>query len=70
MAPHSKAILKAMPIDSEVIVFLPPSYAHDKKRRYPVVYALHGFSSAQNSGLPKFTCRRPLKARLRKGRGS
>jgi S-formylglutathione hydrolase FrmB len=27
-----------------VIVFLPPSYKTDKHRRYPVVYALHGYS--------------------------
>jgi S-formylglutathione hydrolase FrmB len=27
-----------------VIVFLPPSYQKDKHRRYPVVYALHGYS--------------------------
>jgi enterochelin esterase-like enzyme len=31
-------------IDREVLVFLPPSYALEKSRRYPVVYALHGFS--------------------------
>jgi S-formylglutathione hydrolase FrmB len=31
-------------VDREVIVFLPPGYQKDKKRRYPVVYALHGFS--------------------------
>ena len=31
-------------IDRDVIVFLPPSYAKEKHRRYPVVYALHGFS--------------------------
>ena len=31
-------------VDRNVIVFLPPSYQKDKKRRYPVVYALHGFS--------------------------
>lgn len=30
--------------DRDVIVFLPPSYFNDKHRRYPVVYALHGFS--------------------------
>jgi enterochelin esterase-like enzyme len=30
--------------DRDVIVFLPPSYARDKSRRYPVVYALHGYS--------------------------
>jgi len=28
----------------DVLVFLPPSYATDNARRYPVVYALHGYS--------------------------
>src|ERR1019366_4974612 len=31
-------------VDRDVIVFLPPSYQRDKHRRYPVVYALHGYS--------------------------
>src|SRR6202051_2950940 len=31
-------------VDRDVIVFLPPSYQKDEKRRYPVVYALHGYS--------------------------
>src|ERR1019366_2425802 len=31
-------------VDRDVFVFLPPSYQKDKHRRYPVVYALHGFS--------------------------
>jgi len=31
-------------VDRDVIVFLPPSYATQKSRRYPVVYALHGYS--------------------------
>ena len=31
-------------VDRDVIVFLPPSYASEKSRRYPVVYALHGYS--------------------------
>ena len=30
-------------VDRDVLVYLPPSYAKEKKRRYPVVYALHGF---------------------------
>jgi len=30
--------------DRDVIVFLPPGYAADPARRYPVVYALHGYS--------------------------
>src|SRR5580700_6057425 len=31
-------------VDRDVIVFLPPSYHKESKRRYPVVYALHGYS--------------------------
>jgi len=31
-------------VDRDVFVFLPPSYAKKKSRRYPVVYALHGYS--------------------------
>ncbi len=30
--------------DRDVLVFLPPGYERDKARRYPVVYALHGYS--------------------------
>jgi enterochelin esterase-like enzyme len=31
-------------VDRDVFVFLPPSYLKEKSRRYPVVYALHGYS--------------------------
>lgn len=31
-------------VDRDVLVFLPPSYQKEKHRRYPVVYALHGYS--------------------------
>jgi enterochelin esterase-like enzyme len=31
-------------VDRDVFVFLPPSYQKGKHRRYPVVYALHGYS--------------------------
>lgn len=30
--------------DRDVLVFLPPSYTKDPNRKYPVVYALHGYS--------------------------
>jgi S-formylglutathione hydrolase FrmB len=30
--------------DRGVIVYLPPSYGKDRSKRYPVVYALHGYS--------------------------
>jgi enterochelin esterase-like enzyme len=36
--------LEGNAVDRDVIVFLPPSYAKEKSRRYPVVYALHGYS--------------------------
>ena len=36
--------LEGNAVDREVFVFLPPSYAKEKSRRYPVVYALHGYS--------------------------
>ena len=31
-------------VDRDVLVFLPPSYSKDNHRRYPVMYALHGYS--------------------------
>jgi enterochelin esterase-like enzyme len=36
--------LEGEAVERDVIVFLPPSYSKDKHRRYPVVYALHGYS--------------------------
>ena len=44
---HGQALegnLEGDAVDRDVFVFLPPSYAKDKHRRYPVVYALHGYS--------------------------
>lgn len=44
---HGKSLegnLEGDDVDREAIVFLPPSYAREKSRRYPVVYALHGYS--------------------------
>ena len=44
---HGEALegnLEGDAVDREVLVFLPPSYARQKSRRYPVVYALHGYS--------------------------
>jgi enterochelin esterase-like enzyme len=35
--------LEGEAVDRDVIVFLPPNYEKDEKRRYPVVYALHGY---------------------------
>jgi enterochelin esterase-like enzyme len=44
---HGKTLegnLEGDAVDRDVLVFLPPSYTKDKKRRYPVVYGLHGYS--------------------------
>jgi S-formylglutathione hydrolase FrmB len=44
---HGKSLegnLEGDAVDRDVFVFLPPSYQKDKHRRYPVVYALHGYS--------------------------
>ena len=44
---HGKALegnLEGDAVDRAVLVFLPPSYARERSRRYPVVYALHGYS--------------------------
>src|SRR5512143_3458556 len=44
---HGEALegnLEGNAVDRDAFVFLPPSYATDKNRRYPVVYALHGYS--------------------------
>jgi enterochelin esterase-like enzyme len=43
---HGKSLegnLEGDAVGRDVIVFLPPSYGKDKHRRYPVVYALHGY---------------------------
>ncbi|HKE55739.1 MAG TPA: alpha/beta fold hydrolase [Pyrinomonadaceae bacterium] len=44
---HGRALegnLEGDAVDRDVLVFLPPGYARQKSRRYPVVYALHGYS--------------------------
>jgi enterochelin esterase-like enzyme len=35
--------------DRDVTVYLPPSYATDKSRRYPVVYLLHGYGGRDDT---------------------
>ena len=37
--------LEGNAVDRDVIIYLPPGYAANKKKRYPVVYALHGYSN-------------------------
>jgi S-formylglutathione hydrolase FrmB len=45
--------------EPEVSIYLPPSYATDRTRRYPVVYLLHGYTGTDlgyfgNTGGPRF----------------
>lgn len=39
-----KGNLEGEAVDRDAIVFLPPGYFQHRHRRYPVVYALHGYS--------------------------
>jgi Predicted esterase len=53
---HSQGVagnLLGTSAEREVFVALPPSYDHNTKRRYPVVYALHGFSIDAASWMQK-----------------
>jgi enterochelin esterase-like enzyme len=42
--PALEGNLEGDAVDRDAIVFLPPSYNENRARRYPVVYALHGYS--------------------------
>ncbi|MBV9548052.1 MAG: alpha/beta fold hydrolase [Alphaproteobacteria bacterium] len=44
---HGRALegnLEGDAVDRDAVIILPPGYAADTSRRYPVVYALHGYS--------------------------
>ena len=43
-APSLEHALEGDSADRDVLVVLPPGYARNKTRHYPVVYALHGYS--------------------------
>lgn len=46
---HGKSLegnLSNEPADRDVSVYLPPSYARQASRRYPVVYMLHGYTNS------------------------
>jgi len=62
---HGKSLegnLEGNPADPDVSVYLPPSYKKESKRRYPVVYLLHGFTDtdAQWYGLVKHWINLPV----------
>jgi len=44
---------EALGADKRVVVYLPPSYARDASRRFPVAYYLHGLSGSQGDWTSK-----------------
>jgi S-formylglutathione hydrolase len=49
---HGKALegnLEGDSPDREVTVYLPPSYAMERNRRYPVIYLLHGYGGTDST---------------------
>ena len=67
---HSPAIagnLEGETADRDVIVVLPPSYAANPKRRYPVVYALHGYSIGAEQWLKEIHVPQVFEGALAKG---
>ena len=49
---HGKALegnLEGDSPDREVTVYLPPSYASDQARRFPVIYLLHGYGGRDDT---------------------
>ena len=52
---HGKSLegnLEGDAADRDVFVYLPPSYASDRNRRYPVVYLLHGYGLTAERWMP------------------
>src|SRR5579862_4569562 len=48
---HGKALegnLEGDPADRDVSIYLPPSYATERNRRYPVIYLLHGYTDSDD----------------------
>ena len=51
----------------EVIVILPPGNQHDTRRRYPVVYALHGYSIGAEQWIHEIHVPQTIEGALAKG---
>lgn len=69
---HSPAIagnLEGEAADRDVIVVLPPSYGKDLKRRYPVVYALHGYSIGPEQWIKEIHVPQTVEGAFAKGAG-
>lgn len=69
---HSPAIagnLEGEAADRDIIVVLPPSYGKDPKRRYPVVYALHGYSIGPEQWIKEIHVPQTVEGAFAKGAG-
>ena len=67
---HGRALegnLEGNAVDRDAIVFLPPSYAKEKSRRYPVVYALHGYSIGAEQWAPEIHVPQTLEGAFAQG---
>jgi hypothetical protein len=59
--------LEGNAVDRDAIIFLPPSYAKEKSRRYPVVYALHGYSIGAEQWAPEIHVPQTLEGAFAQG---
>jgi putative tributyrin esterase len=46
-------VAPSLGVAKHVVIYLPPSYAHDTTRRYPVAYYLHGLSGTESDWVAK-----------------
>jgi enterochelin esterase-like enzyme len=54
-------------VDRAVLVFLPPGYARERARRYPVVYALHGYSIGAEQWMQEIHAPQAIEGAFAKG---
>jgi len=59
--------LEGNAVDRDAIVFLPPSYAKETARRFPVVYALHGYSIGAEQWAPEIHVPQTLEGAFAQG---
>ncbi len=65
--PALEGNLEGEAADRDALVFLPPSYAASKSRRYPVVYALHGYSIGAEQWSKEFHVPQTIEGAFAKG---
>ena len=66
-APTIEGNLEGENADRDVLVVLPPSYATAPKRRYPVVYALHGYSIGAEQWIKEIHAPQTIEGAFAKG---